>query len=264
MSKSMEASWQSRLRAKDLYLLICSIGMGDSLDSYTPITSKMVAAGYRVAWFDLRGHGDSTVGFKHCGDEPTANDFLAIINALGAERDILVGTSLSAGASVIAAGKASGKIAGLILSALFLRNGSSKFMLWIPNLALLWPWGLYVWKSYASTLWPGLGKKAPERAVSTAMLTRPKRWAAFQATVAGADHDVVTPWPRKVNVPAPVVIADADPDWSDPWAEAKWVAFNFEDSETITVPGAGHAPMCEKPGVVFPEGIRFLRRINPK
>jgi pimeloyl-ACP methyl ester carboxylesterase len=247
-------------------LVICSPGMGDTRDAYAPLASKLVTAGYRVARFDLRGHGDSTTNFKRYGDEPTADDFLAIIQALGGGPAVLAGASLSAGASVIAAGKESDKVAGLILLGPFLRNGAGKIVLWLLKMAFLRPWGPYVWRSYAATLWPGLGDKAAERAASsTAMLTGPQRWAAFQATVAGADHSVVEPWLGKVNkVPALVVIGDADPDWSDPLAEAKWVATNFEDSETVTVPGAGHAPMFEKPDVVAPEVIRFLRRVNHK
>lgn len=138
-------------------------------------------------------------------------------------------------------------------------------MMYIMRVALWRPWGPSLWRFYAATLWPGLGDKASERAASTTkLLTRPGRWAAFHTTVASLDHDAaVTPWlSRASEAPTLVVIGDKDPDWSNPLAEAKWVASNFKDAETITVAGAGHAPMFEKPDVVAPGVIRFLEKIK--
>jgi pimeloyl-ACP methyl ester carboxylesterase len=94
-------------------------------------------------------------------------------------------------------------------------------------------------------------------------LTRPGRWSAFRATVAGANHDqAVGPFLGSTKAPALVVVGDADPDWADPVAEATWVVSNFSDSELITVPGAGHAPMFEKPELVTPGVLSFLEKIN--
>lgn len=244
-------------------LIVCSPAMGDTRDAYGPLAAKLVAAGFRVARFDLRGHGDSTAGFKQYGDEAIADDYLAIIGALGGAPAILAGASLSAGASVIAAGKNPEAIAGLVLLAPFLRNGGNALMLGILRVALWWPWGPYVWRAYAKTLWPGLGEKAKERATSSvALLERPGRWSAFHATVVGANHNVVRPWLGKTKAPALVVIGDKDPDWSDPLKEAEWVASNFKDVETVVVPGAGHAPMLESPDIVAAGVLKFLERIK--
>lgn len=247
----------------DAPLIICSPGFGDTRDAYGPLAAKLVAAGFRVARLDLRGHGDSTAGFKHYGDEAIADDYLAIIGHLGGSPAILAGASLSAGASVIAAGKSPESVAGLVLLGPFLRNGGSALMLYILRIALWWPWGPFVWQSYAATLWPGLGDKAKERAASsTALLQRPGRWSAFHATVVGANHNVVTPFLGKTKAPVLVVIGDKDPDWSEPLKEAEWVASNFTDAEIVTVPGAGHAPMFESPEVVADGLLKFLEKIQ--
>ncbi|KAH8888092.1 alpha/beta-hydrolase [Thozetella sp. PMI_491] len=244
-------------------LVVCSPGMGDTRDAYGPLASQLVASGYRVACMDLRGHGDSTATFTRYGDEATADDYLTVIKAIGGGPAILMGASLSAAASVIAAGRQPDLVAGLVLIGPFLRNPGNKLMVSIFKFALLNPWGPTLWRSYAASLWPGLGDKASERAASTVKsLTRPGRWSAFRATVAGADHSVVAPWIERVRAPVLVVIGDADPDWSDPLAEAKWVASNFEGSETIEVPGAGHAPMFEKPELVTPGVLKFAERID--
>jgi pimeloyl-ACP methyl ester carboxylesterase len=245
-------------------LIICSPGFGDTRDAYGPLSAQLVAAGYRVARVDLRGHGDSTADFKRYGDEATAEDYLAVIKALGGGPAVLAGASMSAAASVIVAAQHPDQVAGLIFLGGFLRNGGSDFLLWILRIAFWWPWGPYVWKSYAGTLWPGLGDKQGERAArSTALMTRPGRWAAFQATVAGANHSlVVTPWLGRTQAPALVVFGEVDPDWADPAEEAKWVATNFTDAEILAVSGAGHAPMFEKPDVVGPGVLRWLERIK--
>lgn len=243
-------------------LVICSPGMGDTRDAFTPFATHLAACGYRVACLDLRGHGESTTRFKCYGDEATADDLLTVIDALGGGQAVLAGASMSAAAAVIAAGRSPDKVSGLVLIAPFLRNGSGKMMRWILHVALARPWGPSIWRIYAAKLWLGLGDKAGERAArSTASLTRPGRWAAFHATSA-VDHDVVAPWIGRVQAPVLVVIGDADPDWKDPLAEAAWVASNFADAETITVPGAGHAPMFECPEVVNPASSRFLEGLR--
>ena len=243
-------------------LVICSPGMGDFRDAFAPLAAHLILSGYRVACVDLRGHGDSTTGFERYGDEATADDLLAVIDALGGGPAVLAGASMSAAAAVIAAGRRPDKVGGLVLLGPYLRNSAGKTMRGLLHLALTRPWGPSVWRLYAAKLWPGLGRQASERAArSTASLTRPGRWAAFHATSA-VDHDVVAPWVGRVQVPVLVVMGDADPDWKDPRAEAAWVASNFTDAEVVTVSGAGHAPMLERPAIVDPAVSGFLERIG--
>ena len=248
--------------AGDGPLVICSPGLGDFRDAFAPLTTHLRASGFRVACVDLRGHGDSTADFGSYGDEATASDLVNVVEALGGGPAILVGASLSAAAATIAAGRRPNLVAGLVLISPFLRNGGSKFMRQLLHVALTRPWGPSVWRLYATKLWPGLGKGAGERAArSKASLTRPGRWPAFHATSA-VDHDVVTPWLGRVQVPVLVIVGDADLDWSDPAAEAAWVASNFRDAKTLMVHGAGHAPMLERPADVNPAVSTFLERFR--
>lgn len=243
-------------------LVVCSPGLGDTRDAYVALAAHLTASGYRVACVDLRGHGDSTARFDRYGDEATAQDLLAVVDALGGGPAVLAGASLSAAAAVIAAGRRPDQVAGLVLLGPFLRNGMGSMLRRVLHVALARPWGPYVWRAQAAKLWPGLGDKARERAaVTTASLLRPERWAAFHATSA-ADHAVVAPWLERVQAPVLVVMGDKDPDWKDPLAEAAWVASNFTDAETIAVPGAGHAPMLERPDTVNPAVLEFLEKIR--
>ncbi|WP_375383448.1 alpha/beta fold hydrolase [uncultured Sphingomonas sp.] len=244
-------------------LVICSPAMGDTRDAFAPLAAHLVAQGYRVARVDLRGHGDSTAHFDRYGDEAIGEDLLMLVDALGGGPAVLAGASLSAAAAVIAAGRRPAQVAGLILLAPFLRNGAGEFTRSVLSLAFARPWGPLLWRVYAAKLWPGLGDRARDRAASTtASLRRPGRWAAFRATLAGADHRVAAPWIGRVTAPVLVVIGDADPDWKVPMDEAAWVASNFADAETIAVPGAGHAPMLEHPQTVNPAVDAFLQKLS--
>jgi pimeloyl-ACP methyl ester carboxylesterase len=57
-------------------LVICAPGMGDIRQTFRYLVPALVAAGYRVATFDLRGHGDSDTTFTSYDDEAEASDIL--------------------------------------------------------------------------------------------------------------------------------------------------------------------------------------------
>lgn len=244
-------------------LVVCAPGLGDTRDAFAPLANQLVAQGYTAARMDVRGHGDSSANFSRYGDEATADDFLLVAKKLSNGPAIFAGDSFSAGAATIAAGKEPGQVSGIILLAPFLRNPAGPTLMAITQTLFWRPWGPMMWKMYSKTLWPGLGDKASERAArSTELLTRPGRWAAFQATLAGADHSVVGPWISKVKAPVLVIMGDKDPDWSKPLEEAKWVESNFTDAESVIVPGAGHAPMLESPAVVGESVLKYLNRLK--
>lgn len=248
-------------------LIICCPGMGDTRDAYAHLTSRLLNQGYTVACMDPRGHGDSSVGFQRYGDEATADDFIFLAEKLGRGKPVvLAGASFAAGAATIAAGRRSELIAGLVLLGPFLRIPNI-IGLYITSILFARPWGPAMWQWYAASLWPGLGQHGAKTraASSTASLKRPGRWPAFQATVSGADHRTVTPWlANAAKIPAIVVMGDKDPDWKDPIAEAKWVASNFRDVQSLIVEGAGHAPMLECPEIVGKHVLQFLDSLKSK
>jgi pimeloyl-ACP methyl ester carboxylesterase len=243
-------------------LVICSPGMGDTRDAYGPLAKALVSHGYRVATMDARGHGDSSVDFKRYGDEATADDFLTVADEYSRGTPVvLAGASFGAASATIAAAKQPERISKIILLGPALRNGMGVPGLWLMTAMFAKPWGPAAWAKFAATLWPGLGAEGAKKraAASKASLTRPGRWPAFRATVAGLDHRVVAPYVSRVKAQVLVVMGDKDPDWTNPVQEAEWVASNFEKVETFIVPGAGHAPMFERPEVVSEKVLSFLK-----
>src|SRR5512140_2172703 len=59
-------------------LIVCTPGMGDLRSSYRFLAPALVAAGYRVATMDLRGHGDSDPTFAECDDVAAGTDVVAL------------------------------------------------------------------------------------------------------------------------------------------------------------------------------------------
>src|SRR4051812_12631685 len=75
-------------------LVIAVPGMGALREEYRHLPPQLVAAGYRVATTDLRGHGDTDAGFDVYGDIPTAEDVLALADVLSPDAPVvLVGNS---------------------------------------------------------------------------------------------------------------------------------------------------------------------------
>ena len=54
-------------------LVICAPGMGDIRQTFRYLVPTLTAAGYRVATFDLRGHGDSDTSFTSFDDRAEAS-----------------------------------------------------------------------------------------------------------------------------------------------------------------------------------------------
>lgn len=235
-------------------------GMGVLRSEYRRTVPALVAAGFRVATFDLRGHGDSDATFSAYDDEAAAGDLLALIDALGGGPALVLGNSMGAGAAVIAAARAPERVAGLALLGPFVRNpdvGRLKEL--AMRAALLKPWGPAAWKAYYRSAFPGAKPAdfAEQEAAMQASLRRPGRWKAFQRTTR-TSHAPAEAALGGVRAPALVVMGTADPDWPDATAEARWVADALA-AELLLVDGAGHYPMAEQPEVVSPALIAFAR-----
>lgn len=172
-------------------LIICFPGMGDTRDAYGSLARQLVAQGYCVASADLRGHGDSSTGFKAYGDVATSEDFLTIAKELDKDLAVLAGDSFAGGSATIAAAKSPECVAGIVLTCPFLRNPIRSHRGSCPSCSN--GRGARQFGRCTHRLWPGLGDQAKERAKkSTKLLRRPGRWPPFYATVCGCDHRTFT------------------------------------------------------------------------
>ena len=245
-------------------LVVCVPGMGDLRRVYRFLAADLMAAGYRVATMDLRGHGDSDDGFAAYDDVAVGGDLLALVDHLGGPA-VVVGNSMGAGAAVWAAAENAGAVRGLVLIGPFVRDGSvGRIKRLLFRLALLRPWGPAVWRAYYRRLYPGRPPADLDEhsALIRQSLCRGDHWRSFVRT-SRTSHAPAEARLDGVRAPTLVVMGEKDPDWPDSAAEARFVADALR-GELLMVPNAGHYPMAEYPEVVSPAVGAFLGKVTAR
>src|SRR3954449_13294349 len=104
-------------------LVVLAHGIGDSRHSYRFLVPGLVAAGCRVANVDIRGCGESSLGWDGYRRTDIAGDLVAVVRHLGGPA-VIIGQSISGGAATIAAATAPDVISGVIELAPFTRAQS--------------------------------------------------------------------------------------------------------------------------------------------
>ena len=240
-------------------LVVLVPGMGDLRRTYRFLAPALRASGYRVATTDLRGHGDSDPTFTVYGDEVSAGDIGALIDALG-EPAVVVGNSLAAGAATILAAERPDAVRGLVLIGPFVRNPDVNAVLMaLMRVAMAPAWAATSWKLYLPSLYAG---RRPDdfdryRAEVVASLRRPGYAKAFSETTRQTDHSPAEARLGEVRAPVLVVMGEKDPDFADPAAEAAWIGETLH-GEVVMVPDAGHYPQSQQADLTASAVLRFL------
>ncbi len=243
-------------------LIVCVPGMGDLRATYRFLAPQLVAAGFRVATVDLRGHGDSTTGFARYDDVATAGDLTALIEALGGPA-VIIGNSMAAGSATIVAAERPELVSGLVLLGPFVRNpAAGRLTLALFRVMMARPWVALVWKAYLPTLYAGRRPADFEayREQLAAALRRPGYAAAFSATTR-TSHAPAEAVADRVSAPVLVVMGENDPDFSDPAAEAAWIAETMS-AQVLMVPECGHYPQAQRIDVVGPAVVDFVTTLH--
>ena len=247
--------------AGDGALVVLVPGMGDLRAGYRFLAPALRAAGYRVACTDLRGHGDSDATFTSYGDEETAGDVIALIGELGGPA-VVVGNSMGAGSAVLAAAQRPGLVSGLVLVGPLVRNGKTGVMRrLLLGVAMARPWAVLSWGWCLPRLYAGWRPAdfAGCRGRVVAGLRR-AGYAKVFSRAARAGHDRAGVRLAGVSAPALVVWGGRDPGFGDRRAGADWVARVLRGG--VVVPGAGHYPRWQRPGVTTGAVLRFLGSVQ--
>lgn len=239
-------------------LILLVPGMGDLRGAYRFLAPALVAAGYRVATTDLRGHGDSDPTFGSYGDLDTAGDIIALAQELGGPAAV-VGNSMGAGAAAYAAAERPDLVSAVVLIGPFVRDGQiGAVTRLVMRVALAAPWAAMTWKAYAPKLYRG---HRPDDldcylAEVVASMKRPGYRRAFSRTTR-TSHAPVQRRLHEITAAALVVMGERDPDFPDPRAEADWIAAAVRGS-VVMVPDAGHYPQSQRPDAVAAAIVGFL------
>ena len=254
-------------------LVVLSPGIGDVRQSYRFLTPLLVKGGYRVAAADMRGHGDSTMGWESISRSDVAGDLLTLIRHLGGPA-VIIGHSLSGGAATIAAAQAPELVRAIVeinpatrafkpdlvamlrvrryRRTLLLLGGTMAFRslrLWLRYLMLAYPHKPADWADYTAAL--------------RAKLSEPGRMDEFMKTMKtnGADAEAQL---ANVRCPALIVMGTADPDFPDPKGEGESIvaALPAGLGTLKMIDGAGHYLHAECPDELASLVISFLARVD--
>lgn len=252
-------------------LVVLAHGMGDSRHSYRFVVPTLVAAGYRVANVDIRGCGDSSLGWDGYSRTDIAGDLVAVVRHLGGPA-VLIGHSISGGAATIAAATAPDLITGVIELAPFTRKQSmdlsglvrvKRHRAATTHLGIVMVRGsLPRWKKYLDVAYPA--KPADwdgELARIEAKMREPGRMKVLQSM---CKTDPADAGAQLANVTCPVLIVEGslDPDWADPRAEGERIIADLPAGlgELVVIDGAGHYPHAQAPDELLALALPFLAR----
>lgn len=252
-------------------LVVLAHGMGDSRHSYRFVVPALVAAGYRVANLDIRGAGDSSLGWDGYTRTDIAGDLVALVRHLGGPA-VIMGQSLSGGAAAIAAASAPDLITGVVQLAPFTRKqsiplgGLFRVKRYRTSSTLLTKVGLLgsmkAFTQYLDLAYPTKPADwTAELARIQAKMAEPGRMKALQAMGRSAPTDAGA---RLPNVTCPVLVVEGtlDPDWADPRAEGEKIVADLPAGlgELVVIEGAGHYPHAQTPEKVVELTLPFLAR----
>ena len=258
-------------------LVVLSHGIGDRRQVYRFLAPALAQAGYRVASADLRGHGESSMGWKSVTGTDAitrtdvAGDLLALIRHLGGPA-VIVGHSISGGAATIAAAKEPELVAGIVEINPFTRTQKiylgallriRRYRRGISLLgALQVTHRLGIWLRYLDVAYPTKPADYAEyMAALAAKLREPGRMAEFMKTGKSTPADAGAQLPN-VACPALVIMGTLDPDFADPRAEGEAIVAAMPSGlgTVATVEGAGHYPHAQSPDEVAALVLPFLKQ----
>lgn len=241
-------------------LVVCAPSMGDLRGEYRFLAPRLAEAGFRVAWMDVRGHGESSTDWDDFSVAAVGSDLLALVRELGGPA-VLIGDSMAGGAAVFAAAEAPELVRGLVLIDPFVRGEPEPFSQLLFRLLFARPWGPASWSAYYNTLYPSQKPAdfAEYRRSLQANLAQPGRLEALQRMLA-ASKRASEERLGQVRAPALLLMGSKDPDFKDPAAEAAWVAGQIGAAVQM-IPGAGHYPHAEMPELAAAAILHFLQQV---
>ena len=245
-------------------LIVALPGMGDLRSEYRALRPVLQAAGYRVVTLDIRGHGESSVGWNDYSAEAVARDAVALIRHLAAGPAVVLGNSFAAGSALWAARQAPECVRAAVLLGPVVRDGEpSWFARAAIALGFAGPWRVAFWTTFWNSLF--LSRQPADHAQARAALARnlrePGRMAALRAMI-GLSKRSTEAMLQHSRVPALVVMGSRDPDFPRPEVEARWLASRLA-ARLVLVEGAGHYPHLELPEAVTPGLLAFLDELPP-
>jgi pimeloyl-ACP methyl ester carboxylesterase len=246
-------------------LVVMMTGMGDLRSQYRFARRDLLAAGFRVVTVDARGFGESSAAWPDFSRAAIAGDYLALVRHLGGRPAVLVASSYVGGAAAWASVLEPDLVSGIVLLGGFIREAEPTLSSRMLKRFMASPISRGMWPSYYASLYTSAKPADLDSHVAAVRknLAEPGRWRALGRMVL-ADNTATDARAGEVTAPALVVVGSADPDFMNPAEEIDYAQRSFAGPvEGLLVDGAGHYPHVERPDVVSPRLISFLRSACP-
>ncbi|MFJ4650964.1 alpha/beta fold hydrolase [Nocardia sp. NPDC088792] len=262
-------------------LIVLSHGIGDHRQTFRFLAPQLVAAGFRVANADIRGHGESSMNWtSHDGSDAisrtdVAGDLLALIRHLGGPA-VIIGNSISGGAATIAAALGPESVSAVIelnpftrtqgfdAGAFFtvpryrkglIRLGMTQMLKSLPQ-----------WMRYLDIAFPIKPADYEQYMADLAeKLRAPGRFAEFMKTGKSTPADAEAQL-RNITCPALIIMGTADPDFPDPEAEGNAIVALIPAGlgRVALAEGGGHHIQADSPDRVAELTLKFLSDIEQR
>ncbi|MFG1843527.1 alpha/beta fold hydrolase [Micromonospora sp. NPDC049175] len=254
-------------------LVVLAHGMGDSREAYRFLAPALVQAGYRVAAMDLRGHGESSVGWASYTRTALAGDLIALVKHLGGPA-VLIGHSIAGGAATIAGALAPELITALVELAPFTRKqqvklGDMRVAAYRRGATALMGTTILgstkQWSRYLDLAYPGTKPVDWDSRLGQiiSMLREPGRMKVLQkmGTISPVDAGEQL---GNVTCPTLIVQGALDPDWVSPRAEGEAIVADLPSGlgRLAMIDGAGHYPHVQYPEQTLAVVLPFLAGVR--
>jgi pimeloyl-ACP methyl ester carboxylesterase len=245
-------------------LLLLGHGLADNRTAFRFLAPTLVEAGYRVATFDMRGHGESSVGWASYSRTDVAADMAALIRHLGGSA-VVIGHSFAGGSAAIVAADHPDLVPAIVQIDPGTRTPKIGRVTgrWLKAVSLILGAGVFqsrrIWARYLRLAYPGRRPADFEGALAAllANLREPGRMAAGAKMMFSSPADAEAKL-ADVAVPALVVMGMLDPDFPDPRAEAEAIVAGLADGAYAMIDGSGHYPHAQHADEVAAAILPFL------
>ena len=240
--------------------IVCVHGYTSSAEAFNAMARRLCDRGHIIA-MDVRGHGESAWspdGTYQYADQ--AGDLAALVDALGIERFVLIGTSMGGVIAMVYAGQHGGRLGGFVLNDIGpeVEAGSTRITGMVGSRPADFA-SLDDAMAYRRQTSPITAARPLEDQRETALgVLRQRadgRWAwkmdpaYIEQRIARGAPARPPLWPALETLPCPtLVIWGTDSDVLSE-AQAKRMVAASPKGELVAVPGVGHAPTLVEPAV---------------